>query len=373
MDEDTPVGQRIAYWRRRRGLSQATLAGLAGVSVSYLSKVEQGQRTLDRVPVLSAIADVLRVSLGDLLGGVELDLEGGAPLDPPPGLVRVRRAVLRLERAASDAPNAAELHADLEHVQRLAHGGSLEALSDTVPDLIAACRAAIEADVPGAWWCLSGAYREAAGLGRALGDTRLSWVAADRATEAAERSGDETLVGAAQRQVAHALMREGWLEEAGVVCSDAADRLAPTDTTANPVWSVWGSLQLTEAVILSLREDPGGARRVLRRVRPPADRVGPGRNDYGEAFGPAWVGAHEVKVTLEMGDPVEALRLADHVEVDQLPTGERRARFALWAAHAHSLRRDDAAAVGWLVEAERHRGRPSSGARAQDSAGVPAP
>ena len=355
MDNETHVGRRIAYWRKRRGLSQATLAGLSGISTSYLSKIEQGERVLDRLSVLYAIADVLRVSLADLLGdGVEPRPAGDTPLDQSAGIAGVRRAVLELGGATVDAPGADQLRADLERAERLGQDGSLAALGEVLPDLIAACWAAVSDDVRGAWWCLSGAYREAAGLARALGDMQLLWIAADRATVAAERSGDEVLVGAARRQVSHALMRQGWLDEAASVCSDAADRLAPTDASAKPVWAVWGGLQLTQAVILSLQEDAGGAHRVLRGVRPAADRVGPGRDDYGEAFGPAWVGAHEVKVTLEMGDPVEALRLADRVEVDELPTGERRARFALWVAHAHVLRHDDAAAVGWMLEAERH-------------------
>lgn len=36
------IGERIAFYRRRRGLSQATLAGLVGNGEDWLSKVEQG-------------------------------------------------------------------------------------------------------------------------------------------------------------------------------------------------------------------------------------------------------------------------------------------------------------------------------------------
>jgi transcriptional regulator with XRE-family HTH domain len=40
------TGQRIARARRRRGLSQAALAGLAGRSESWLSQVERGMRSV---------------------------------------------------------------------------------------------------------------------------------------------------------------------------------------------------------------------------------------------------------------------------------------------------------------------------------------
>jgi transcriptional regulator with XRE-family HTH domain len=43
-------GQRIARARRRRGLSQAALAGLAGRSESWLSQVERGLRRVDSRP-----------------------------------------------------------------------------------------------------------------------------------------------------------------------------------------------------------------------------------------------------------------------------------------------------------------------------------
>ena len=46
MAEPSGRGQRIARARRRRGLSQATLAGLVGRSESWLSQVERGLRQI---------------------------------------------------------------------------------------------------------------------------------------------------------------------------------------------------------------------------------------------------------------------------------------------------------------------------------------
>ena len=46
------TGQRIATHRRRRGLSQAALPGLVGRSESWLSQVERGVRSVDRLSVL---------------------------------------------------------------------------------------------------------------------------------------------------------------------------------------------------------------------------------------------------------------------------------------------------------------------------------
>jgi transcriptional regulator with XRE-family HTH domain len=60
-------GQRIARARRRRGLSQATLAGLVGRSESWLSQVERGLCQVDSHSVLMSLAEVLRVDVAELL------------------------------------------------------------------------------------------------------------------------------------------------------------------------------------------------------------------------------------------------------------------------------------------------------------------
>ena len=62
MDLETP-GQRIARARRRRGLSQAVLAGLVGRSESWLSQVERGRRGIDSHAVLTRLAEVLRTDI----------------------------------------------------------------------------------------------------------------------------------------------------------------------------------------------------------------------------------------------------------------------------------------------------------------------
>ena len=43
------VGERIAIYRRRRGLSQLALANMIGRSEAWLSQVERGIRHVDRV------------------------------------------------------------------------------------------------------------------------------------------------------------------------------------------------------------------------------------------------------------------------------------------------------------------------------------
>ena len=69
MPDDRLTGERIAYHRKRLGLSQVEFAGLVGRSESWVSQVERGVRPVDRMSVLQRVADVLSVSVAELTGG----------------------------------------------------------------------------------------------------------------------------------------------------------------------------------------------------------------------------------------------------------------------------------------------------------------
>lgn len=87
------AGRRIAIYRRRRGLSQVALAGLVGRSESWLSQVERGVRSVDRMSVLLDLSRVLDVEVELLIGTPwRLAPNGGARSD---GLATIRDALTR--------------------------------------------------------------------------------------------------------------------------------------------------------------------------------------------------------------------------------------------------------------------------------------
>ncbi|WP_421671842.1 helix-turn-helix domain-containing protein [Saccharopolyspora spinosa] len=51
--EELSIGERVAFYRRRRGLSRAVLAGLMEKSENWVSKVERGERQVSRIGVLA--------------------------------------------------------------------------------------------------------------------------------------------------------------------------------------------------------------------------------------------------------------------------------------------------------------------------------
>ncbi len=70
LPRNNSVGQRIAYYRKLKGLTQKELAKLAGIQDKYISRIETGKQA-GKISVLARIAWALDISLRDLLGGGE--------------------------------------------------------------------------------------------------------------------------------------------------------------------------------------------------------------------------------------------------------------------------------------------------------------
>ena len=51
--DELSVGERIAFYRRRRGLTQATLGSLVGRSEEWVSSIERGRRQARRLDILT--------------------------------------------------------------------------------------------------------------------------------------------------------------------------------------------------------------------------------------------------------------------------------------------------------------------------------
>jgi transcriptional regulator with XRE-family HTH domain len=97
-DVGIPAGRR----RRTPGLRREELASLAGISVDYLSRLEQGRGPRPSVSVLSALARALRLSDAER---DHLFTRAGSATPPPtvvPGVVRA--SVQRLLDRFSDLP-----------------------------------------------------------------------------------------------------------------------------------------------------------------------------------------------------------------------------------------------------------------------------
>lgn len=67
LDDFLAAPTPLAFWRRKRGLTQATLAKKVGVTQAYLSEIESGKKEA-RVGVLKELAAALKVTMDELVG-----------------------------------------------------------------------------------------------------------------------------------------------------------------------------------------------------------------------------------------------------------------------------------------------------------------
>ena len=71
MDDYLAAPTPLAYWRKRRGLTQAVLAAAAGISQPYLAQLESGRRTSADIAVYAKLARRLAVRIEDLVAQEE--------------------------------------------------------------------------------------------------------------------------------------------------------------------------------------------------------------------------------------------------------------------------------------------------------------
>jgi len=185
---ETP-GERIARARRRRGLSQAVLAGLVGRSESWLSQVERGRRGVDSHAVLTRMAAVLRVDVAELTGPDGDGEEGQRVYEPA---AQIEQAMMRYDAAATSIGGRdANGTGSAEHLHAMARaayqGYQATRYDDTgrvLPALIIQAEAASRAaglDNPQMCAVRALVYDTAAALLNRVGETALAWAAADRA------------------------------------------------------------------------------------------------------------------------------------------------------------------------------------------------
>ena len=369
MPTNGPVGERIAIYRRRRGLSQAVLAGLIGRSVSWLSQVERGTRAVDRMSVLIDLSRVLKVDIAELTGQpFALAPNGGLE---PEGLADIRRVLMRYTElpaainpgpgTVTTSPDLIQLRSGVDTAWRLRQASRYAQLGHQVPDLITQAEQATQHyqgdDQRAAFALLAETYQVTRAMLRKLGDAHLAWIAADRAVRAGRHAESPLLIAVGARALSQVFTETGQLDAALDISLSSAAALEPTlrgDRSGPQGWSVWGALLLTAAIAAARDNDIGAASDYLRRASRAADHLHADRNDLWTSFGPTNVAIHGISVAVELGDVTETIRRAEQVNTTSLPADlrERRAQVFIDLGRAYVQRRDDAAATTVFRQAE---------------------
>lgn len=306
------VGERIAFYRRRRGMTQRVLANLVGRSEDWLSKVERNERDVRRLDVIGELAKALRVSAGDLLGNPVLVEADRAKEDDVPAVRDALMSHRRLSQTLFGRPMREPV--DPAPVARLAeHGwsdyqsGQLGRVIAALPGLIASAQALEESapvsDTASCWAASARIHHLAASALAKVGESELAWMSAERAMSAAEQSGDPLSLASAARAGTHALLSVGRFDDAVQLGQTAADWLAGQIRSNDPAaLSIVGMLYLRTASAAARRQDRAGTSELLSAATGAARRLGRDANYWHTSFGPTNVALYRLSTGLDLGD-----------------------------------------------------------------------
>ncbi|TCB94312.1 XRE family transcriptional regulator [Micromonospora zingiberis] len=344
------IGARIRYWRvRRGGMSQAVLAGLAGVSQSYVSQVESGRKTIDRRSTLVAFAAALQVTVADLLG------QGTEPGDPAREsaaecVPAIWSALIEIEDGERRPPTRAaeQLAVAIERSDQLRMICNYPAMARMLPSLL------LEAAAVGGPSFVQAAYQASTCL-RHLGYRHLALNAARVAMSAAESVEDSAWTAAARFAYVQSLP----IESASLAAKAADRSLAELQADAADVRmrQMLGQLHLSAALTSTVagrldaaRDHLAEATREAASLGDPAD--GDGFNGCG--FGPTNVGLWQMSIAAEQGEMGRVIELSRTVRPQVLAAQNRQLAYwlDLGRALADSGRRDTEA-LRAFVQAER--------------------
>ncbi|MFI5648182.1 helix-turn-helix domain-containing protein [Kitasatospora sp. NPDC051705] len=362
MNETLSIGERVAWYRRRRGMPQEVLAGLVGRTADWLSKVENGRIELDRLSVIRALADALDIRLGDLLAEPSLldwpgDAQGGA-------VSKLREALMDYKQLSPFlAADDAEQPPDLD-ILRAEVGSAWSAYQDArysratrlIPDILSQAQRAVrmyEGDQQQqAKALLAMAYQGAAMVLTKIGEADLAWMSADRGLTAAQESGNIVVTGSLFRSVSHCLLSNGRLTAARDLVMNSASFLEAGLEDGSPTYlSTYGTLFLVGSMAAARIEDRSTVRDFLAEADRAAQRLGHDANHMWTAFGPTNVAIHRISTAMELGDVQIALDQGPRVDSSALPL-ERRVRHSLEIARAHSAQNRMDEALALVLDAE---------------------
>ncbi|MGP3969907.1 helix-turn-helix domain-containing protein [Streptomyces sp. 6N223] len=342
-------GQRVQILRNRRGMSRPVLAGLVGMSVSWLKQVETGKIQTPKLSIILRFAEALRVrDLSELTGqeSMPVDLFIGPGHARLPAVAAVINA-FPLSATSRQAPPAAHLRARLARAWSARHSSPdhREVIGALLPDLIRDAQLVVRqaegaAERRAAQAALAEVYSLSQFFLAYQPDSALLWRVAERGMVAAQESEDPHAIGVAAWLLANA-HRDGGpphLDAADAVTRETLSYLEPLLPDAiDDVRAIAGALQFEAGYTAARRGDTGVAWWHWDKARKIARKL---RGDYYHpitSFSQAIMGAHAVTVAVELRAGGESVRQAAAADAMTIPSRPRRARHRIEEARGYQL------------------------------------
>ncbi|MGH3777295.1 MAG: helix-turn-helix domain-containing protein [Pseudonocardiaceae bacterium] len=336
-DDARTIGRRVRQIRYARRKSQRVVAGLAGISASHLSRIENGERALDRRSLIVALANALQVSPAELTA-LPVPAPANGHSDAAVGALRLALMAVGRHRPGGRVVGHEELRARADVVEGLDYqcrGVELPGLIADLHSSLAAGRDVAEllelavmthAQTVRGWLLVVGAPLD------------LRWQAAMLARQAAETLDDPIWLGVTAWAAVIEMVTSGAFDLAQAELDSVT---VPTDTSEG--LQLDGMLALSAALVAAADNRAGDMQAPLEHAIQVAQRTGQG-NAFRMGFGPVNVGLWRMAGALEAGDPDTAVQVAEGLRPQEHPSRERRATY--WMDYGRALarvhRRDDA-------------------------------
>jgi transcriptional regulator with XRE-family HTH domain len=317
------VGDRIREARKRNGLSQREMARLSGVSLSLISKLEQGERQDTRTETLRKLAASLDVPTMSLIG----DNPTPPPVPDQPAWEPIRQALTRPASSDTAEPATEEgMNAALTAAVKLYHDNQYATLASVLPRLLR--------DAEDTTPLLRSRVLQL--TGSLMVQTRqrdIARLALSRSLTDAEASGSILDAASAIITTCWLLLLERQFDQVRTLALQWADRIEPKLSTATTAeLSTWGWLLLRASAAAARDNRPDEAAQTMRLAEAAAITVGSDRGSYHSywtTFGPATVAMKQVENAVIADKPDVALELAGNVPANLRPTSDNRNRHLL--------------------------------------------
>ncbi|SFP98414.1 Helix-turn-helix domain-containing protein [Amycolatopsis arida] len=329
------IGRTLRQIRHARGKSLTVVAGLAGISPSYLSRLESGDRALDRRSLIVALANALDVAPTEITSGA-LATPGELDEERSLGAVRLALLAVSMGEPCGEWMPAEALTARVSDVLAAQRDCRYAVVGEALPALIRDLHTALAAGGDQRTLLRLLVLTHVQGTQAWLMDVGapldLAWQAATLARHAAERLADDPVAEAASAfGTGFGLLGAGALDLAAQTL--AAPRVG---TATGEQLQLSGMLALASSLVAAARGDQRERAAALDHATELAERSGDG-DAWWFGFGPANVGVWRMSVALEAGEHAEAARIAQSVDPDALPSPTRKA--AYWREYGRALAR----------------------------------
>lgn len=307
--EDTPgPGRNVAVLRKERDMSQAKLARAAGVSVSLLSKIEVGDRTLSQ-GVAAALARAMGITLDELYGKAEI------PVTDEAHLKQLRDTIRRFDLPGEPPEDPGAVQQALVELVRRRNNADLRGVLEQLPPLLAdATNLAHRSGAPGEWTIVADIYSSVYWLAARHRWSDLAELAVLKQRLAADRA--TPLVSAvAARDEAGTFLNSGDFE-GGLAVVDRAIVTGEAQLSATDRAPGLGLLHLRGLTLAGRLGDRVEADRHIRAAWRLAENLPRDIEVHGIHFGPENTATHVVATSVDLERHREAIDLTERLHRD---------------------------------------------------------